>query len=86
MRSALAAIDYTSQEIIATRQRVEVNELALKLSKDRFFSGVSDNLELVAAQAALADSRALYTRALGRYNTARVKLAIALGIIQGFEL
>jgi outer membrane protein len=58
----------------------------VKLSKDRFFSGVNDNLEVVAAQTSLSTARNLYVRALAKYNVARIKLAVALGVIQGFQL
>ena len=86
VRSALATIEYSSQEIVAARERMKVAELTVKLSKDRFFSGVNDNLEVVAAQTSLSTARNLYVRALAKYNVARIKLAVALGVIQGFQL
>ena len=86
VRSAIESIAYSSQEVVATAERVAVSELALKLSRDRFFNGVSDNLELVAAQTSLANARNAHVRALAKYNTARIKLAVALGVIEGFEL
>jgi len=86
VRSALAAIEFTSQEVVATTESVGVALLALKLSRDRFFSGVGDNLEVVAAQAVLATSRNRRVRALAKYNNSRIKLAVAVGIIKGFQL
>lgn len=85
VRSSLKAIEYTSAEVVTTTEHVVVSELALKLSRDRFFNGVSDNLELVSAQAALATARNQQIRALAKYNDARIQLAVALGIIQGFQ-
>ena len=86
VRSALSAIEFTSQEVVATTESVGVALLALKLSRDRFFSGVGDNLEVVAAQAVLATSRNRNVRALAKYNNSRIKLAVAVGIIKGFQL
>lgn len=86
VRSAIQSIVYSAKEVTATAERVVVSELALKLSRDRFFNGVSDNLELVAAQASLATARNQYVQALAKYNDSRIKLAVAVGIINGFQL
>ncbi|MGB5809749.1 MAG: TolC family protein [Polyangiales bacterium] len=86
VRSALQSITYASQEVLATAEQLKVTELALKLSRDRFFNGVSDNLELVASQTSLSTARNQYVRALAKYNDARIQLAVALGSIQGFTL
>ena len=85
VRDAVVALEYTAQEIAATAKRVETSQLALKLSKDRFFTGVGDNLELVAAQTGLADAQVSYVEALAKYADARIKLAIALGNINDFK-
>lgn len=86
VRSAIQSIVYTAQEVTATAERVAVALLALKLSRDRFFNGVSDNLELVAAQASLATARNQHVQALAKYNDSRIKLAVAVGVIGGFQL
>jgi len=81
----LDTMKYSSQEIISTRKRVQVAKLELELTRDRFFEGVDDNLELVKAQTTLADARDSYIQALATYNTARIELAFALGKIQDFQ-
>ncbi|MEM7434396.1 MAG: TolC family protein [Myxococcota bacterium] len=86
VRSAIDSIVYSAREVEAAAARVAVSELALKLSKDRFFNGVSDNLELVAAQSSLANARNQLVRSLAKYNDSRIKLAVAVGVIDGFKL
>ncbi|MEM8605961.1 MAG: TolC family protein [Myxococcota bacterium] len=86
VRSAIQSIIFAAQEVVATAERVKVSELSLKLSRDRFFNGVSDNLELVAAQTSLATARNQYVQALAKYNDSRIKLAVAVGVIDGFQL
>ena len=57
----------------------------LEMARDRFRSGVGDNIEVVTAQAALANARLDQVTALAVYNGARLNLAAALGRAQSFR-
>ncbi|MDX1386168.1 MAG: TolC family protein, partial [bacterium] len=85
VRDALDAMKYSQQAIVASKKRVEVAKLELELTRDRFFAGVDDNLELTRAQANLANARDEYIKALADYNNARIMLAYAMGVIRDFN-
>jgi outer membrane protein TolC len=55
------------------------------MSRDRFRAGVADNLEVISAQASLANARAAQVQALAAYNAARLNLAAALGRAETFR-
>jgi outer membrane protein TolC len=60
-------------------------ERELEMSRDRFRAGVADNLEVINAQASLANARAGQVQALAVYNAARLNLAAALGRAEAFR-
>lgn len=73
-------------DLRAAEQRVQVTENGLALarqqleqSRDRFASGVADNLEVVQAQEALAGAEESRTASLYAHNVARFSLARVLG-------
>ena len=61
------------------RQQVQLANEEVSLSQGRFQSGVTDNIEVTAAQDSLARANDAEIGALFRYNIARVQLARALG-------
>jgi len=61
------------------RQQVQLANEEVSLSQGRFQSGVTDNIEVTAAQDSLARANDTEIGALFRYNIARVQLARALG-------
>jgi len=73
-------------DLRASEERLEVAEEALDLarrqlaqSKDRFAAGVTDNVEVVQAQEALARAEEDHISSLYAHNVARLSLAAALG-------
>jgi outer membrane protein TolC len=46
---------------------------------------VADNLEVIGAQASLAEARGAQITALAQYNATRLNLAAALGHAQAFR-
>jgi len=73
-------------DLRAAEERVQVTENGLALarqqleqSRDRFASGVADNLEVVQAQEALASAEESRTASLYAHNVARFSLARVLG-------
>ena len=56
------------------------------MSQDRYAEGISDNVEVVTAQAELAKARDAYVSALARQQESRINLAAATGKAQSFSL
>ena len=54
----------------------------LAQSRDRFSSGVTDNVEVIQAQDALAVANDAYIASLYSYNLAKVSLARATGVAE----
>jgi outer membrane protein TolC len=61
------------------RQQVQLANEEVSLSQGRFQAGVTDNIEVTAAQDSLARANDTEIAALFRYNIARAQLARAVG-------
>jgi outer membrane protein TolC len=61
------------------RSSVDLAEQALTQSQDRFTAGVTDNLEVIQAQEAVAAAHESYIESLYAHNLAKVELARAIG-------
>jgi outer membrane protein TolC len=64
------------------RQEVQLANEEVSLSQGRFQSGVTDNIEVTAAQDSLARANDSEIGALFRYNVARAQLARAVGNVE----
>src|SRR5215469_16874096 len=64
------------------RQEVQLANQEVSLSQGRFQSGVTDNIEVTAAQDSLARANDAEIGALFRYNVARAQLARAVGKVE----
>jgi outer membrane protein len=64
------------------KQEVQLANEEVTLSQGRFQSGVTDNIEVIAAQDSLARANDEEINALYRYNIARAQLAHAVGGIE----
>jgi outer membrane protein len=85
VRLAFAGLRTTAETVRAADLAVSLAERELEMARDRFRAGVGDNIELVTAQAALANARLDRVTALTLYNGARLNLAAALGRAQIFH-
>jgi outer membrane protein TolC len=79
VRDAFLDLQDTSQEVSVEQNAVRLATETLAQSRDRFASGVTDNIEVVQAQESLADANDAYISSLYRYNTAKISLARAIG-------
>lgn len=86
VRLALQTLTAEIQEVKTAQQLVSLAERELKLARDRFASGVGDNIQVIQAETSLAQARDAQVDALARYNTARINLATAMGQVEGFQL
>ena len=85
VRLALTTLRTTAVQVRAADQSVLLAQRELEMARDRFKSGVGDNLEVVSAQTSLADARDAQVNALAQYNAARLNLAAALGRAEAFR-
>ena len=79
VRASLLDLSAAADQVAVARSSVDLAEQALTQSKDRFSAGVTDNLEVVQAQEAVASANESYIESLYAHNLAKVELARAIG-------
>ena len=79
IRTAALDLQSASDQVSVARNSVDLAQQALAQSRDRFRAGVTDNIEVVQAQEAVATINESYISSLYAYNLARVQLARATG-------
>jgi outer membrane protein TolC len=79
VRNALLDLKSSSDEVEVAQSSVNLAELALAQSQDRFSAGVTDNLEVIQAQEAVAAAHESLISSLYLHNLAKVSFARALG-------
>ena len=73
----------SSQQLVAVaRSNAELAIQELSDARDRFAAGVTDNLEVVNAQATVTGAQAQLVNALYQFNVAKVGLARSMGLLQ----
>ncbi len=82
VRDAFLDLQDTAQEVSVEQNAVHLATQTLRQSRDRFSSGVTDNIEVVQAQESLADANDAYIASLYRYNIAKISLARAIGFAE----
>ena len=79
VRNALLDLKSSSDQVEVAQSSVNLAEQALTQSQDRFSAGVTDNLEVIQAQEALATAHESLISSLYFHNLAKVSFARALG-------
>lgn len=82
VRDAYLDLEASGQEVSVEKSAVTLATQNLEQSRDRFASGVTDNLEVVQAQDALAIANDAYIASLYGYNVAKMSLARATGVAE----
>lgn len=82
VRDAYLDLEAAAQEVSVEKSTVALASETLKQSRDRFSSGVTDNIEVVQAQDALATANDAYIASLYSYNLAKISLARAIGVAE----
>jgi len=82
VRDAYLDLEASAQEVSVEKSTVTLATETLQQSRDRFSSGVADNIEVVQAQDALATANDAYIDSLYSYNLARISLARATGVAE----
>lgn len=82
VRAVYLDLESSVQEVSVEKQAVELATQTLEQSRDRFRSGVTDNIEVIQAQDALAVATDAYIASLYSYNLAKISLARATGVAE----
>ena len=79
VRGALLNLESTAEQVAVAEQGQDLAERELKLTQDRFQSGVTNNIEVTTAQDQLARAQENYILAVSSYVDAKFALARAAG-------
>jgi outer membrane protein TolC len=79
LRTALLDLESTESQMTVTEAALHLAERELSLAQDRFRNGVTDNIEVVTAQASLASAQDDRIMALARHGDAVMALVRSLG-------
>jgi outer membrane protein TolC len=82
VRDGQVELQAARHQVELGRQQVQLANEEVSLSQARFQSGVTDNIEVTAAQDSLARANDTEIGALFRYNVARAQLARAVGGVE----
>ena len=82
VRDAYLDLEASAQEVFVERSAVALATQNLEQSRDRFASGVTDNIEVVQAQDALAIANDAYIASVYSHNLAKISLARATGVAE----
>jgi outer membrane protein TolC len=79
VRTALFNVDSAEQLVAVSASNIDLADQTLAQSEDRFRAGVTDTVEVVQAQEAVASAHEDYIASLYQDNYAKISLARALG-------
>lgn len=82
VRNALLDLNSAAQQVDVARSNQDLSNLTLRQARDRFTAGVTNTVEVVQAQQAVADANENLISAQYQYNVAKVSLARALGLAE----
>jgi outer membrane protein TolC len=82
VRTALLNLQSTADLVKVARSNIDLAEETLAQSRDRFTAGVTDTVEVVQSQEAVASAHEQYISSLYSFNFAKISLARALGVAE----
>jgi outer membrane protein TolC len=82
IRTALLNLQSSAELVNVARSNIDLAEETLLQSRDRFSAGVTDTVEVVQSQEAVASAHEQYISSLYSYNFAKISLARALGVAE----
>lgn len=82
VRDALLDLQAASDEVAVEKNAITLADRTLQQARDRFASGVTDNIEVVQAQESVASTDESYIASLYSYNVAKISLARATGMAE----
>ncbi len=82
VRDAFFDLQASSARVLVEKNAITLANETLQQSRDRFASGVTDNIEVVQAQESVAAANDSYIASLYSYNIAKISLARAMGVAE----
>jgi outer membrane protein TolC len=82
VRTALLNLESSAEQVDVARSNIDLAEQTLSQSRDRFAAGVTDTVEVVQSQEAVASAHEQFISSLYNYNYAKISLARALGLAE----
>jgi outer membrane protein TolC len=82
VRTALLNLQSSQEQVTVAQSNIDLAEQTLAQARDRFTAGVTDTVEVVQAQEAVASAHESYISSLYSYNYAKFSLARALGMAE----
>ena len=82
VRAALLNLQSSAEQVNVARSNIDLAEETLVQSRDRFSAGVTDTVEVVQSQEAVASAHEQYIASLYSFNFAKISLARALGLAE----
>jgi len=82
VRTAFFNLRSSSELVTVGQSNVDLANQTLTQAQDRFRAGVTNNLEVVQAQQAVAAANQSYIASLYSYNAAKISLAQAVGVAE----
>jgi outer membrane protein TolC len=79
VRTALLNLQSSAEQVTVARSNMDLADQTLTQSVDRFSAGVTDSVEVVQSQEAVATAHEQYISSLYKYNYAKIFLARSLG-------
>jgi len=80
VRTAFLNLQAAKEQVTVADENVDLANENLSRSRERFAAGVTDSVEVVQAQQALASANDQYITSLYSHNVAKLQLARALGV------
>jgi outer membrane protein TolC len=79
VRTALLTLQSSAELVKVAQSNIQLADQTLEQSRDRFTAGVTDSVEVVQSQEAVASAHEQYISSLYSYNFAKISLIRALG-------
>ena len=86
VRTAFLNLQSSAEQVKVAQSNIDLADQTLSQSRDRFSAGVTDSVEVVQSQEAVASAHEQYISSLYNYNFAKISLVRALGAgVQGVK-
>jgi len=82
IRSAMLDVTANDELVKVAQSNVQLAQQELSDERDRFASGVDDDLAVVDAESSLVSAQAQLVRSLYQYNVAKLQLARSSGVVE----
>lgn len=79
VRTAMLNLESAAEQVKVARSNIDLADQTLTQSRDRFTAGVTDTVEVVQSQEAVANAHEQFISSLYKYNFAKISLIRAVG-------